>query len=174
MRTTMSRSSWVGCLLGGVLLSTCLTGTACARAIQGQVLDAQTGQPIVGAVVLGVWTRGGGLPGLSHTELAGVREAETDGEGRFALEEISGWLLDEKQVTIYKFGYVAWSNQFVFPTFARRKDTSVPAEVRLDTFSPGDNHREHVRFISLGTAAGVYDELNPQFQKAIDRELRMR
>jgi hypothetical protein len=148
--------------------------TGCATTLRGQVLDAQTGQPISGAVILGVWTKGGGVPGLAHTDLVGVREAETDGEGRFELEGVSGWLLDEKEITVYKFGFVAWSNQYIFPTFARREETGVPPQIRLERFPPDGNHREHMRFISLGRSAGVHDELNPKFQKAIDRELRMR
>jgi len=174
MESTTNRISVLRAFGMTTCLVLALAITGCATTLRGQVLDAQTGQPIPGAVVLGVWTKGGGVPGLAHTDLVGVREAETDGEGRFELEGVSGWLLDEKKITVYKFGYVAWSNQFLFPTFNRREETGVPAQVRLEIFPSEGNHREHMRFISLGSAAGVYDEMNPKFQKAIDRELRMR
>ncbi len=150
------------------------TGCAGIGTIRSQVVDAQTGQPIQGAVVLGVWTKQVGLLGMYRTELVDVKEVEVDAQGRFELERPGDLSVDEEKITVYKFGYVAWSNQFLFPSFQRREDTRVPEQIRLELFPQGGNHREHMRFISLGSAAGVYDELNPKFQKAIDHELRMR
>jgi hypothetical protein len=156
-----------------LLLAVAITG--CATTLRGQVLDAQTGQPIPGAVVLGVWTKAGGMPGLVHTDLVGVREAETDGEGRFELEGVSGWLLDEKSITVYKFGYVAWSNQFIFPTFARREETGVPPQVRLDPFPPDGNHRKHLDFIDQTGSIFMYGwQAIPKLQRATERERALR
>jgi len=82
------------------------------------VLDAETRQPINGAVVLGVWTRVVGF-GLCHPKLVGVRETETGPDRRFTLPRLLSSGLDGEgggeAITIYKFGYVAWSNLFVFP-----------------------------------------------------------
>jgi hypothetical protein len=159
--------------LGGLLLLL-LYGTGCASTIRGQVLDAQTGQPIPGAVVLGVWTKGVGIPGLPQTELVGVRESETDAEGRFVLESLGG-LFIEQSVAVYKFGYIAWSNEFVFPSFKRRPDTSMPAVIRLESFPAGWSHPEHMRFISLATRSSLYFyENKPKFQRALEREIGMR
>jgi hypothetical protein len=157
----------------GVLL--CLIPSpGCAGSIQGQVLDAQTGQPVAGAVVLGVWTKQAGLPGLSHTELVGVTEVEVDAQGHFTLER-PRVTYGEESVTVYKFGYVAWNNLFIFPTSRRRKDTGVPPQILLEGFPPGESHQRHVSFISNATAAGMYGhERDPRFQNAIDREFRMR
>jgi hypothetical protein len=150
-----------------------LAATGCAPTIRSQVLDAQTGQPIAGAVILGVWTKGGGVPGLSHTDLVGVREAETDAEGHFELERVWGLLLDDKRITVYKFGYIAWSNQAVFPSFARRDDTGVPAQIRLAPFPPEDSHGNHMGFVrhSTGVLASGYA---PLFWKAVRPEELMR
>jgi hypothetical protein len=155
-----------------------LLGGGCAGigTIRSQVVDAQTGQPVQGAVVLGVWTKGAGLPGLSHTELVGVREAETDADGRFELEQVRRWLLDEKSITVYKFGYVAWSNQFIFPSFQRREDTRVPDTIRLDPFPFGGNHQDHMSFVRMATSSSLSagDPAYVKWRNALERENRMR
>ncbi len=164
-----------GMLMGvGTLVLLVLTGTGCAGTIRGQVLDAQTQQPLAGAVVLGVWTKAAGLPGLTHTELIGVREAETDQQGHFDLERLGG-LFVEESVTVYKFGYVAWNNLYTFPGWARRKDSQVPAQILLEPFPPGESHQGHLSFISNAIRAGMFGhESDPKFQKALEREIRMR
>lgn len=154
-----------------LLLALALTG--CATTLRGQVLDAQTGQPIPGAVVLGVWTKGGGLPGLPHTDLVGVREAETDTEGRFELERLVGLFLEES-ITVYKFGYVGWNNGAIFPSWKLREKAQIPERIPLETFPPEGNHREHMRFVNYAASLFMYEhERNPKFQRAIEREGRM-
>jgi hypothetical protein len=112
-------------------------GSGCTSTLEGQVLDAQTGKPIQGAVVLGVWTKVGGLPGLYHHELVGVREVETDAEGRFVLERAKRIIYeDDESVTVYKPGYVAWNNIYMFPVSERRKDQRIPSEIFLIPFPP--------------------------------------
>lgn len=64
--------------------------------LAGRVVDRQTAQPIAGAVVLGVWTKVGGVPELYHTKLVDVREAETDADGRFVLGRPQDPWIDEE------------------------------------------------------------------------------
>jgi hypothetical protein len=154
-----------------LLLAVAITG--CATTLRGQVLDAQTGQPIPGAVVLGVWTKAGGMPGLVHTDLVGVREAETDGEGRFEVERLGG-LFVEESVTVYRFGYIGWNSEFTFPPLGRRDKAAVPTEVRLTPFPPGESHREHMRFMDLAAGAGIASGSWVKYRDAIRREERMR
>lgn len=173
MRTNMSRSSWVGCLLGGVLLVTVLTGTGCAHTIQGRVLEAEIGKPIAGAVVLGVWTKSVGLL-LTHWELLGVREAETDAEGRFVLEQLGGMFVQER-ITVYKFGYIAWSNRFIFDgPSGNRANHEVPPEIRLEHFPVGGSHKAHMEFIDLATSSAASHGAWVKFRETIRQEEKMR
>lgn len=152
-----------------------LIGTSSFGTIHGRVVDAQTGQPIAGAVVLGVWHRIAGLPGLYHHDLVDVREVETDAEGRFALERPGSLGVDEEAVTVYKFGYVAWSNLYIFPTSESRPNSRVPGEIRLERFPKGQSHQRHISFIDGARRSGTYGlEKVPRFWNALQRELDMR
>jgi hypothetical protein len=156
-----------------MLLVLLTAGTGCAGAIQGQVLDAQTGQPIVQAVVLGVWTKIAGIPGLQHHELVNVKETETDAEGRFSLErpESLAALAENEAVTIYKFGYVAWSNLYTFPTSPLNDDTRVPPSIALKRFPPGQSHQRHMDFISEARWSVMYGlDRIPKFWGALQQE----
>jgi len=175
MRETMSRTRQVGLLGPVVLLLSVLVTPGCMAggSIHSQVLDAQTNQPIPGAIVLGVWTKKVGFPGLDWSELVGVREAEVDAEGHFTLERPSA-SYGEESVTIYKFGYVAWNNQFVFPSFGRRPKDDIPPQVRLDAFPPGRKHQEHMGFIRMAVSSRAFG--SPGYEKlrnAFDREQQM-
>lgn len=154
-----------------------LVGTACGHVtgtIRSQVVDAQTGQPIPGAVALGVWTSRAGLPGLAYGTLVGVQEAETDAEGRFGLERPAGaYGAEYESITVYTFGYVAWNNHSIFPS-GWRKDTSVPAWIRLDPFPPGESRQRHIDFISIETGRAYGTGATPKFQSAIRREIELR
>ena len=148
--------------------STGYTGT-----LSGQVLDAETGRPIAGAVVLGVWVYADGAPSFPHSELVGVRETETDAEGRFAMESFAG-ITTEERITAYKCGYIAWSNLFSFPPLRRRAHIAPTTQIRLELFPAGESHREHALFIDLARSAGLYgNESYPKLKIAIDREKTM-
>lgn len=155
-----------GSLIAGLLMLLVLAGTGCAGTLKGQVVDAQTGNPIAGAVVLGVWMKYVGLPGLEHSQLVGVKETETDAEGRFVLETLRG----EESITVYKFGYVAWNNLFIFPTSARRQNTSVPSKISLEKFPPGESHKRHMDFVAGATRGRENPDSTPQLWKAIRPE----
>jgi len=164
-------------LIAALALVVC-AGSGCARAIQARVVDAETRQPIAGAVVLGVWTTLAGLPGLYHHKLVGVRETETDADGRFTLERLESSGLDGEgggqAITIYKLGYVAWSNLFVFPTSALRENQRVPREIPLERFPPGGSRSRHMSFISNAMGAGLYGyDAIPKFSEALKEETEM-
>jgi len=151
-----------------------LAGSGCASTIHARVLDAETRQPIQGAVVLGVWTTVEGLFGLYNHKLVGVGEAETDAEGRFTLERLRSSGLDGEgdgqAVTIYKFGYVAWSNLFLFPDSAQRRNQRVPSEILLDRLPAGATHQRHLQFIDGAQGWTVSEDLMPKFRNSLEQE----
>ena len=155
----------------GPILAT-LIGTGCALTgpIRSQVLDAQTGQPVPGAIALAVWTRREGPPGLRATTLAGYREVEVDDQGRFILERPETLSFSEESVTIYKPGYIAWNNLDVFPTLEPRKDTRVPTQILLERFPPAESHVRHRDFIADQTMRVGVSSRAPKFWDAVRRE----
>ena len=161
------------------LLLLALASVGCARMVQGRVLDAETRQPIQGAVVVGVWTTLSGLPGLHSHKLVGVRETETDADGQFALERLRSSGLDGEgdgqAIAVYKFGYVAWSNLFVFPPLTIRQDQKVPAEILLLRFPDGLSRQRHLFFIGDATqsAMGYGHESIPRLRDALRPELQL-
>ena len=172
MRGTGRRAPYYS-IIGLTLLV--FVGVGCAQGgpIRSQVLDAQTGKPVPGAVVLGVWTKTVGF-GFTRTERVGVREADVDADGRFTLDRPDGTSSADESITVYKFGYVAWNNKEVFPTYERRKDTSVPAQILLELFPPGTSHVRHMNFVDGVTRGSTPDPTTrSKFQRAIERENRM-
>ncbi len=170
MRTLFrSRWRWIGLALAGLALLV-LIGTNNPRTIRGQVLDAQTRQPIAGAVALGVWHRIAGLPGLHHGELVGVKEVETDAEGRFVLPRPFSLRIDEEAITVYKFGYVAWSNLYIFPYSLTRMSSKVPSRIIIEPFPPGQSVERHVHFVHGAIRSGYGRESAPKFWEEFGRE----
>ncbi len=169
---------WPRCLLVAAGLLCLLLGNGCAGigTVRSQVVDTKTGQPVQGAVVLGVWTKQVGLLGMYRTELVGVKEVGVDAQGRFELERPGDLSVDEEKITVYKFGYVAWSNQFLFPSFQRREDTRVPDKIPLDPFPFGGNHQDHMGFIRMATSSSLSagDPAYVKWRNALEREDRMR
>ena len=93
----------------------------CYGTITGTVVDAETGKPMEGAVVLVEWTKTKGM-GLTYTESYKVIEVVTDKDGKATISGVFNPLVDPPDVTVYKKGYVAWNNQYIFPTYKKRKD----------------------------------------------------
>jgi hypothetical protein len=154
--------------LAGLLL---LWRAAPGRPIEAQVVDAQTGQPLAGAVVVGVWTREAGLPGLYYGKLVGVKEAVTDAQGRFTLGRPWSLWSRQESVTAYKFGYVAWNNLYLFPYSERRPDSQAPARIPLERFPEGASHRKHIYFIDGARWSTMnYDDSVPELMRAIREE----
>ena len=144
--------------------------SGCATTIRARVLDAETRQPIAGAVVRGVWTKLVGVPGLTSHELTGSQETETDADGRFTLDRRPS-SDDGESVLVYKFGYVAWSNLSTFPSRLRRKSHDIPEDILLERFPPSQSHTEHIRFIGSLNPFGAQqrklsDALGPERELA--------
>jgi len=146
------------------------TATGCSaepKTITGTVMDAGTGQPVEGAVVLVEWTKAEGMPGLTSTKSYKVVEAVTDRDGKFSIEDVKKVLIDSPDVTVYKKGYVAWSSRWIFPDWRNRTDfkwgkTNI---FKLEHFKPEYSYDKHVSFISSSTNSSLGIE-KPLIRKA--------
>lgn len=79
---------------------------------KGRVIDAQTGQPIEGAVAHGYWSRIHFVPTGSSSEYYDSYEVLTDRNGEFRIPG-KGLLvfsnIDDMRLSIFKAGYKQWS-----------------------------------------------------------------
>jgi len=85
--------------------------------ITGQVVDAETGEPIENAVVNIKWLEPGpGPPGMRATVTTEEAEDVSDAKGRFKLPKYSSLLATRRfRMAIYKKGYICWSSVRIFP-----------------------------------------------------------
>ncbi len=132
------------------ILSIMLLVTGCYVPISGMVVDAETNAPIEGAVVLVEWTKTKGV-GFTYTESVKVAETLSDKDGKFGLPGCFSLFVNEPDVTVYKKGYIAWNNKYIFPTYEKRKDFQwrIGSVFRLENFNEKIySHKQHALFIS--------------------------
>ena len=146
--------------------------TGCEGEITGIVVDAETGQPIEGAVILVEWTQAKGLPGMSYTESYKVVELVTDKEGKASIEGVSSPFVSAPRVSIYKKGYVAWNNEFIFPDWEKRTDFKWENNYvfKLEKFKPEYSYIKHTGFIGSATLDNIAFERKKLMNDATDWE----
>ncbi len=139
--------------------------TGCEGTITGVVVDAETGQPIEGAVILVEWTQAKGLPGMSYTESYKVVEVVTDKEGKASIEGVSNPMVSAPRVTVYKKGYVAWNNEFIFPDWKKRTDFKWENNYvfKLEKFKPEYSFVKHTSFLSSAILVGASEKKQQMF-----------
>ena len=132
-----------------ILFLLLFVATGCEGEITGIVVDAETGQPIEGAVILVEWTKVEGIIGMTHTESYKVVEVVTDKEGKASIEGVSSYFVSMPRVTVYKKGYVAWNNEFIFPDWKKRTDFKWENNYifKLEKFKPEYSYDKHISFI---------------------------
>jgi len=147
--------------------------TGCYLPISGWVIDAETQQPIEGAVVLVEWVETGGLPGLAFHTVYKIAETETDSKGKFSLPgAYSIFGVDRPVMVIYKQGYVAWRNMTVFPDGKLRKDYDVwqhGYRYKLERFKENYSRSHHFFFMG-GSIMGLNGKRTPKFMNALSIE----
>ncbi len=133
---------------------------SCYAEMTGTVVDAETGIPIEGAVVLVEWTVTKGMPGMMVTESYKVIEAITDKEGRVYISGVFNPSVKPPHVTVYKAGYVAWNNEFIFPDYKKRADFEWQKDYifKLEKFRPEYTHDAHTMFIHGAIRLGWDDK----------------
>jgi hypothetical protein len=121
--------------------------------IQGQVVDADTGQPIENAAILIDWSRIPMIPGLVSSIDVEHAETVSDAKGYFTVPNHHGFIY-EYYLTIYRKGYVCWSNRAIFPRGIRKgfklKDGVI---IRLEPFKSEYSRLDHAHF-TLGNSVG--------------------
>jgi hypothetical protein len=96
-----------------------------AKTFKGRVIDADTKEPIAGAVVVAVWKTETTTPTATHSNLKEVKECLTDKDGEWSImgpkgradEPIPGSSLfipytKEPEFIVFKPGYCSWPNGF--------------------------------------------------------------
>lgn len=108
--------------LNYLLLIVIVVITGCYREITYKIVDADTKQPIKGAVVNVVWSKTHGLPGLTYHKIYKQVEAISDENGNLYIEGCYDLFVDFPRTTIYKNGYIVWNDEYIFPNWEKRKD----------------------------------------------------
>ena len=115
-----------------ILLFILLSG--CATSKTFRVLDAETREPIEGAVALATWTSYKGVPGLSYGYTSKAVEDVSDKNGYFTIPAFSGMdALDTPHLKIYKPGYVGWDSRWIYLGCYKR-DRKIAREKRRENF----------------------------------------
>ncbi len=118
-----------------LLLCFSLSLSGCATPTTFRVLDAETKQPIEGAVTLAEWTSTSGLPGLSYTNTAKVAEDVSDSEGKLSISGTVGFnALQTPHIKVYKPGYVGWDSRWIY-LGCYEDNRTVAREKRREGFS---------------------------------------
>ena len=155
-------------LIGLILLQSVVSG--CYFGISGKVVDAETNQPIEGAVVLVEWTKVKGLPGMTHTESSKVIEVISDKDGKVKLAGDYDPMVDPPRITVYKKGYVAWNNEYIFPDYKKRNDFSWKNDCLFNMvrFKQGYSFVKHQSFIDMAASLSSETSQKVKFIKAYE------
>jgi hypothetical protein len=123
---------------------------------RGRVVEAETGEPVSGAVVYATWTL---RKGYGMTLPAGHREhiTSTDERGLYevpALDEPGGGVrITDFALVIYKRGYIAYRSDRRFSDLGPRRDfAQIGNEVELARWRDQLSHVHHLRYVGGGTA----------------------
>jgi len=141
---------------------------------EGQVLEQETGRPVVNALVIGSfgYSRGAGLRAAAGAD---VVQSKTDDDGRYRIEAPQelptgpSVRLDRFTLLVYVKGFVAYRSDRVLtdsgvrprPDFAQRGN-----RVLLRKLDPVIGHRRHLEFIGMWGAPGTLaDAIAWEFEK---------
>jgi len=108
---TMKCLGTIVSIISLIFCSGCVSMLRIDGPYKGRVIDAQTGQPVEGAVAHGTWSRIHFVPTGSSSEYYDSYEVLTDGNGEFRIPG-KGLLvfsnIDDMTLTIFKTGYKQW------------------------------------------------------------------
>lgn len=155
-----------------------------ADVYQGRIVDEQTGQPLVGAVITVVWFRSPrfGLEGTKDFQAA--QEAVADSDGKFYLPVSPGsnwspfsYIREEPAIVIYYPGYEpTWAGWMVRNKFNTNLDLARELKkgmtIKLTKLKTKEELRNFINRSSL-THVGVPIEAIPKLIQAINVQSKM-
>ena len=179
-------------ILAGFVMVVFIAMASCAHAktFKGRVIDADTKEPIEGAVVVAVWKTERTTPTATHLDLKDVKECLTDKNGEWSIngpkgradELLPGLSLfipytKEPQFIIFKPGYCSWPNGFSIDSCRGRINITGVVDKRVGEGGtlelPKLTKRDRMTIIqnipSLGIA-GEAEERLPLFKKLVEQE----
>ncbi len=98
----------VAMMLSALVTSGCGSCGSYERDFKGRVVDAETGEPLGGVVVLGIWETETPTAGGAVLHFHDARETQTDEKGEFSMTGVGlvlRWNLLPMQVLLFKAGY---------------------------------------------------------------------
>jgi len=130
-----------------------VTDTSLHGPFDGQVVDAETGDPVHGALVLAIWSydKGEGFVAPSGSETAHVL---TDQAGRYRIPaaplRIRGpsVRLVSFELVVYKRGYVGYRSDSTYEGTERRDFVLRHNRVALRKWKDTDSHAQHLMFLA--------------------------
>jgi hypothetical protein len=154
-------------------LSLCALLFGCGYStITGLVIDAETKQPIEGAIALVEYQKIHGF-GFTYTLTDKVYEVLSDKDGKVELPGTMDPYVQHPIVTVYKAGYVAWNSKFIFPIgYTKRTDFAWKDRYvfRLERFRPEYSYNDHASFISNSYPSNDKINMIEQFLSATEWE----
>jgi len=162
------RSTALFVALGVAVLGSSYAFTYRAEAIEGRVVDAETGKPMEGVVVVAHWQLKGGLEGGTALQELKIFESVTDQNGRYSFPAwgpkfaVMGTLQSESpEILMFKQGYKFQRllNQW-HPDLDTSKSEWNGKTVKLERFSgPLEQYAQHLSELSsdlwtIGYAVG--------------------
>ncbi len=72
-----------------------------------------------------------------------IAETITDNSGKFKISGVLNPFVNRPTIVVYKKGYTAWNNQYIFPDWEKRTDWKSGTKIRLERFSPDYTHYGH-------------------------------
>jgi len=151
-----------------------MSTSACGRwMIKGQVVDAETNNPIENAAVHIEWLKSGSGPiGLAGSVTVEVDEDLSDAEGLFEVPSYST-LFKWYHMAVYKKGYVCWSSDDIFPTYEKRKGFSLEdgMVIKLERFKEEFDKEKHADFTVFSKTGISHHHI---FDNAIKSETELR
>lgn len=131
------------------------------------VLDAETKEPVEGAVYIAFWNVRKGI-GYTVTRTEKIVEGVTDKDGKFHIPYVTGRIaLVEPKLKIYKPSYVGWDKDWIYQGHYRDDITTVKRVLRndfkwkdqtvlLERFPQEYSHNSHLGFLDEGLPQEAY------------------